>query len=137
MSLLYVLDYQEEMLSVGSDDLRAAEFCSNEVQILNRVSETDHCILMLHYNSLKSKTPEFISMLRKANPQVIVVVIGHELGSDEIINCVFSGATGYQNIDTLSQYLGKLIKVVEEGEAWISRKVVAKLIEQWRSELEG
>lgn len=135
MSMLYAVDYNLEISSIRSDALRSVEYYGNEVQALNRVAGAGCCILLVHYKILENKTPEYIALLKEANSEMIVIVIGHELDTDGIIDCVLSGASGYQNIDTLGQYIERLIKAVMAGEVWISRKVVAKLIERWRAEL--
>lgn len=135
MFSLYVVDYQGEVVSAGGRVLHDAQVCGNEVQALNRVEQAGAGILLLHYSVLEKGTPEFISLLKKANSELKIVVVGHHLQTEDVIDCVWAGAGGYHNIDTLDQYIDKLINAVGSGEAWISRKIVAKLIELWRAEL--
>ncbi|WP_305906520.1 hypothetical protein Q9L42_000815 [Methylomarinum sp. Ch1-1] len=132
MTTVYIIDNTGDLISAAGRRLANASVCENEVQCLNRLETGEPAIVFCYYPVLDEVTIELIEMLRQVNAAAEIIVVGNQLPEEQIIKCLLAGAKGYQNIDTLSQYIDKLIKVVAGGEAWVSRKMVAKLIDYWR-----
>jgi DNA-binding NarL/FixJ family response regulator len=61
-----------------------------------------------------------------------IVVIADELREKEILTCLLAGAKGYQQLDSLKDYVRKLVSVMDAGEAWITRRMTATLIDALR-----
>jgi DNA-binding NarL/FixJ family response regulator len=114
--------------------LLEAVICDNEVHALNLLEESVAAVVLLHYAVRKTDTPEYIEILRKANTNAEIIIIGDDVQDERIIQCILAGAKGYQNIDSLERYVEKLIEVVGAGEAWFTRKMVGKLINYWNSQ---
>ncbi len=134
MVSVYLVDYEGELLFAGGSGLSSAIVCDNEILALNKVAGDHSAVVVLHYAVRNTGTEEFIGLLKSANSAAQVVVVGHDLQDEQVIALILAGAKGYQNIDSFGQYAEKLIRVVSDGEAWVSRKMVGKLIDYWRSQ---
>lgn len=130
---IYVIDSKKEVMSAAGEALSSAAFSENEIVALNQIATGRYTIVFLHFFLLNKGTPEFIEILRKANSAVEIVVVGNQIENIDIINCILAGAKGYQELDTLGHYAEKLIQVISTGEAWISRRMIAKLIDYWQT----
>jgi DNA-binding NarL/FixJ family response regulator len=105
---------------------------SDEIQALNEVESNKPDLLLLDYALRGKKTAEYIDLLLCVSPATSIIVIGDELNDKQILECFLIGAKGYQNQSGLDQYSQKLIKVVAAGEAWISRRLTALLLDAIR-----
>ncbi|WP_031433322.1 response regulator transcription factor [Methylomarinum vadi] len=129
---VYIFDSDDEIRSAAAFELAAAVVCDNEIQLLNAMEEGGGAIILLNYAVRQQGTAQFIKVLKKANFDAEIVVIGQCQSDEELIDCIMAGANGYQNIETLGRYVEKMLRVIETGEAWISRRMVARLLEHWR-----
>ncbi len=134
MTTVYILDQTGEIQQVAANKLPFAVVCENEIQALNQLETVVSAIVLLNYAVREADTSEFVEILRRVNTAVEVIVIGDDLEDERIMQCILAGAMGYQNINTLEQYIERLVTVVAAGEAWVSRKMVAGLIGYWRSQ---
>ena len=101
----------------------------DEVQALNAVEESQPSVILLNYKVREEQTANYIGLIRKANLESKIIVISDELSEEKIIKCLIAGAKGYQEAKQLETYVDKLIKVVDAGEAWITRRMVAILLD--------
>ncbi|NOR68230.1 MAG: DNA-binding response regulator [Methylomarinum sp.] len=102
---------------------------NDEVQALIAVEKIQPSIIFLSYNVRKEETVEYIKLLLKASEDSKIVVIADELNEEKIVNCLIAGAKGYQDVKQLQVYAKKLIIMVDAGEAWITRRMVAILLD--------
>ena len=101
----------------------------DEVQALNAVEESQPSVILLNYEVRKEQTADYIGIIRKANLESKIIIIADKLSEEKIIKCLIAGAKGYQETKQLETYVDKLIKVVDAGEAWITRRMVAILLD--------
>ena len=104
----------------------------DEIQALNAVEMHQPALIFLAYALRSEETPDFIRMLVDAAPATRLVVIGEQIDEDDIIQCMLAGAKGFQEQAQLPYYVARLIQALLNGEAWLSRKRVAKLIDSIR-----
>jgi len=112
-------------------------FLEDEVQALNAVEKLKPSVILLEYGLRKAETDDYIKLLLNVSADSKVVVIADELNDEGIFACLVAGARGYQNLNELSGYAVKMIKVVDAGEAWISRRMVAKLLDALMQEMDS
>jgi DNA-binding NarL/FixJ family response regulator len=129
MTRAFILDQSNVIQAAMQDALPHAIACENEVSTLNNMVPGQSSLVLLRYQ--ESVTVNLIRVLLKANPQANIVVVAPQLAEQKIIDCVLAGAKGYQNADTLKDYSSRLLAAIKGGEAWVSRKLVAKLIDYW------
>jgi len=107
-------------------------FYTDEIQALNAVEAQLPGLIMLNHALRGGETPSYIDLLISMNPATNVVVIGDDLPDDQVLACLLIGAKGYQNSRDLANYAGKIIKAIAAGEAWITRRMTARLLEAIR-----
>mgnify|MGYP001423405394 CR=1 FL=1 len=101
---------------------------TDEVQAFYAVEQQQPEFIFLNYAVRGEQTPGYIEGLLSVAASASVVVIGNNTSEDAIFNCLLTGARGYQDWQQLPRYLSKLIRVLAEGEAWFSRKMVARVL---------
>jgi len=104
-------------------------FFSDEIQALNAAEQLQPGLILLNFALRGSETADYTNLLLAASPASNIIIIGDDLHEDQIVNCVLAGAKGYQNSRSLAAYIDKMIRVVAAGEAWLSRKLVAYLLD--------
>lgn len=104
------------------------EWVEDDVQAYHLAQHQQPAIIFLGYELKKSDTPEFVAFLLGVCPNAKVIILGEQLNEDSLIECLVAGAQGYQQRETLARYAQRLILAVSTGEAWLSRKMVAKLL---------
>ena len=87
-------------------------------------------IVFIGFDLLKNGTPRFISYLYRLAPDDPIILSASQLDDDTILDCLAAGARGYLEINEAERFINKLICKVLNGEAWISRRLVAKLRRQ-------
>ena len=105
---------------------------ADEIQALNAAEQQKPELIFLDYAVLDKQTPEYIRLLIDVSDNSKLVVIGNQLSEDDIFRCLLMGAQGYQDSRLLPNYISKLIKVIMQGEAWVTRKMVARVLEAIR-----
>jgi len=107
-------------------------YMNDEVKALNEVEKYSSVVVLLHINMMQEQTAEYIAVLLKANPKSAIVVIADELSDSEILKCLLAGAKGYQQQGQLREYASRLVNVMNNGEAWITRRMTATLLDSLR-----
>jgi DNA-binding NarL/FixJ family response regulator len=60
-------------------------------------------------------------------------VIAEKLTDEEVLDCLMAGAKGYLQIDDVDKFINKVIQAIRADEAWITRRMVAKLLDRLRN----
>lgn len=114
-------------------DINTELVCSaDEIQALNTVEQFQPSLVLLNFAVRGEKTPEYIRLLLNAAPSTSVVVIAEQLAEESVLECLISGAKGFQLLELLPQYHARLVQAINNGEAWVSRIMVAKLLDRLR-----
>ena len=106
---------------------------SDEVKALSLVENKWPTVVFLSYEVMQEKTSDYIKVLLKLSSSCKIIVIANELSENEILNCLLAGAKGYQALKQLNEYGQKLITVVAAGEAWITRRMTAIVLDTLRT----
>ena len=105
------------------------EFYTDEILALNAVERHKPELILLSHSVRGGGTAEYIDLLLEACSTSSLVVIGDDLGDEAVLECLAAGAKGYLNNRDLELYLGKMIHAIKLGEAWISRRMTAYLLD--------
>lgn len=116
---------QQHLLSADAE----VAYYADEIQALNAAEQLQPALILLNFSVRGSATADYTNLLISASPNSNVVIIGDNLHEQQILDCVMAGAKGYQNSSTLAEYIGRMIRALAAGEAWLSRKLVANLID--------
>jgi CheY-like chemotaxis protein len=130
-----VLVIDNENVIAPAIDAGKVKFCvyDDEIQALNALEAMRPEIAVLNYSMQRNRTAAFISLLSKANERSKIVLIAENLTDEEIVNCLIAGAKGYLQIHEVEKFINKLFQAIRADEAWITRRMVAKLLERLRN----
>ena len=132
---ILVIDNTEQLAALFDFNIDVVYF-SDEIQALNAAEQCQPEMIFLNYLIRGEQTPEYIQLLLGVARASKLVVIGNDTSEEEIFRCLLTGAKGYQDKQQLPDYINKLIQVVAEGEAWISRKMVARVLDTiWKLDM--
>ncbi|ORU94311.1 MAG: hypothetical protein A6F70_08290 [Cycloclasticus sp. symbiont of Bathymodiolus heckerae] len=129
-----IIDKTNQIKSAASMVKANIQAFSDEVKALNAVEENSSAVVLLHYDVRKEQTAEYIKLILQAESQSKVVVVANELGEESILNCLLAGAQGYQQVGQLESYANRLVTVIDAGEAWITRRMTATLLDALRQQ---
>jgi DNA-binding NarL/FixJ family response regulator len=71
-----------------------------------------------------------LPILRRNSPDTRVIVLTGQSSVAALLEALSNGAFGYLNRRRLRAFLPKAVRKVAEGEAWVPRSVLPKLIER-------
>lgn len=111
-----------------------AEFdcLANEIQAFNILERLRPELVFLRYALRGEQTPDYIRLVVNALPAASVIVVGEQTSEEGVLQCLLSGAKGFQELQDLRYYSFRLVQAVSRGEAWVSRRVVASLLDSVR-----
>ncbi len=121
---------QPQLLMTEAD----VTFFNDEILALNAVEKQLPGLILLNFALRSEETATYIELLLAQSPTSCIVVIGTELSDKQILDCLVAGGKGYQNIRDLPQYIEKIIKAIAMGEAWITRRMTAYLLDYIRTQ---
>jgi DNA-binding NarL/FixJ family response regulator len=121
---------QPQLLMTEAD----VTFFNDEILALNAVEKQLPGLILLNFALRGEETANYVEMLISQCPTTKIVVVGNELSDEQVLDCLVAGAKGYQNIRDLPQYIEKIIKVIALGEAWITRRMTAYLLDYIRTQ---
>jgi len=110
-------------------------YFDDEIKALNAVEESQLSVVLINYAQLKEGTVEYLKVITVISPSSNTVVIGDGLDDLGILSCLVAGAKGYQSLEQLNKYAERLIKVVDAGEVWITRRMVSTLLDALRGQM--
>jgi two-component system, NarL family, response regulator DesR len=71
-----------------------------------------------------------IGALRHKSPQTKVILITERATPARTLEALSHGARGYLDRSVLAKFLPRAVRVVDAGEAWVPRKMVAKIMDR-------
>jgi len=129
---ILVIDRTDQIKPELSAVQENVQYVNDEVKALNEVEKYSTAVVLLHINMMQEQTPEYIEVLLKASSKSAIVVVADELSDNEILKCLLAGAKGYQQQGQLREYASRLVNVMNDGEAWITRRMTATLLDSLR-----
>ena len=88
------------------------------------------CILLFHMNLFNGKKTTLLRALRQKSPKTKVILIALRAPETQILDVLTHGARGYIQEKDIRTFLPKAVRLVDAGEAWVPRKMVAKIIDR-------
>lgn len=123
-----VIGFSEQIKPLIEDKEIRVSYPEDEVQALNTTEKTKPSVILLNYKLRKAETDNYIKLLLAVSQESKIIVVADGLDEKNILLCLMAGARGYQNENRLNDYVVKMIKVVNAGEAWITRRLVTTLL---------
>ncbi len=128
---ILVIDNTEQLAANLANSGTEMAVYADEILGLN-AAEQQPPMIMLNYALRGESSPDYIRLLLTTAPAASLVVVGENLPEEAVFHCLLAGAKGYQEFRTLPDYLERLMLAISRGEAWVSRKMVSKLLDALR-----
>lgn len=86
-------------------------------------------ILLLDARLAKGRGLLLLPIFRRSSPGTKVIVMTGQSSGAALLEALASGAHGYLNRKLLRAFLPKAVRKVDQGEPWVSRKMLPRIIE--------
>ncbi len=98
-----------------------------------RIRRLNPRVLLANLKQCTDADCSMLLSLRHECPQTLVVLLADESGQqeDRVMKALAIGARGYLSGEADSNYLSKAVHVIDRGEAWVPRKMLGKIMDQW------
>lgn len=102
---------------------------SNLIDLIGACEEHDFDILLLDVELKGLNLTKILSLIKKNNKAKLILIIDNDYNESLLINAIRSGVRGYLLKDTDSNHLIKSVSSVFNGELWVERKLMGKVID--------
>ena len=113
-------------------DIEIVDEASNMTEA-KRAIQTEADLLLLDMDMDGLNAPEVLSLIREKNPDLGVLLFMGRYDEERIIDAPLAGALGYISKSADTGELIKSIRALVQGEVWIQRKMMAKVISKFSS----
>jgi DNA-binding NarL/FixJ family response regulator len=86
-------------------------------------------ILLFDLKLMKDNGILPLVIIRTRSPQTKVILLTGRAPEEQILQAISYGARGYLSAKLLRRFLIKAVRAVNAGETWVSRAMVAKIID--------
>ena len=87
-------------------------------------------ILLLNLNLLKGKGDNLLRVLCRKSPRTKMILLIRRASQTVILEALAQGALGYIKERAIDGFLLKAVRQVEAGEAWVPRKMAARIVDR-------
>jgi DNA-binding NarL/FixJ family response regulator len=87
-------------------------------------------ILLVNSNLLRGKEDPLLQALRQKSPKTKMILLINRASENAILEALSTGARGYLKEREISALLPQAVRQVEAGEAWVPRKMEAKILDR-------
>jgi DNA-binding NarL/FixJ family response regulator len=102
---------------------------SNLIDLIAACEETEFDILLLDVDLRGLNLTKILGLIKKNKGAKLILIIDHDYNENLLINAIRSGVRGYLLKDTDSNQLIKSVNTVYNGELWVERKLMGKVID--------
>lgn len=125
---IVIIDHQETLARLIPTDRLTVRFFDAPLAAYQFIETSRPAIVFVGFELLKDDAFRYIEYLYRIIPDTPIILTAGQLEDDRILDCLAAGARGYLEINEAEKFIDKLISVVLNGEAWVSRRLVAKLL---------
>jgi DNA-binding NarL/FixJ family response regulator len=102
----------------------------NSENLVTRMCRLKPRILLLSADLCTDAECSLLQALRRKCPGTLVMLVGpHAIEDDQLANALLVGARGYLEQGDLERLLARAVHGVDRGEAWVTRKMLGKIME--------
>lgn len=110
---------------------------SNVLDLVQACEGLDFDVLLLDVDIQGLNLSKVLQLLKKNKGTKIILIVGDEYNENMLINAIRSGVRGYLAKNEDSSRLVKAIKAVNDGELWVERKMMMKVLQAFSSPRRG
>ena len=112
------------------NSIQVVGVAANGPEVIRLIEELKPDILLLEHTVIKMESLDIIRPIRRKSPKTEVLMLNGTLDEAMLLEALKAGACGYLSKDTNAGDLIKAIQAVCQGELWIRRKYMKKLLKR-------
>lgn len=110
--------------------IRVVGEARNGLEAIAAIARLKPRILLLDLNLVPEIGAMLLPVLQQKSPRTKVLLLIGRVAESRILEALARGARGYLEKKALRTFLPKAVRVVDAGEAWVPRKMVARIIDR-------
>lgn len=105
--------------------------CVNDVaDIFTKLTDTEPTIVLIDFSVVSEAHYAMLAELRRSHPKSKVIFLCDGADQTQLIDAFRHGVSGYLETKDREAFLAKAIHAVSNGEAWVPRHFVTKIVER-------
>jgi DNA-binding NarL/FixJ family response regulator len=113
------------------EGIRIVEVVSDAQQLVEAVRYSEPQVVLLDTTLLAPNEPGFLpALLLSSSPQARILLLSAGAPRDLLLDALAAGVRGFLEDDEWDRLLARAVQKVDEGEAWVPRKMVASLLDR-------
>ena len=131
-----IIDENSDFLSLCKGALMAnsdiqVEF-SNEITVLEALYLVLPDVVVMGLSINEQRKSQLLKLINLRWPTCKVLVVVDNQSSTEVVSHLEASAVGFIHLEDTEQFLIKAVTKINEGEAWVPRKLVSSLVERFK-----
>jgi len=102
----------------------------NGIEAVSAVARFKPNVVLLDATLANGSTASLIPIIRRKSPRTRVLLLTDRAPAARTLDTLSHGARGYLEKTALPAYLPRAVRVVSGGEAWVPRKMVARIMDR-------
>jgi DNA-binding NarL/FixJ family response regulator len=105
--------------------------CVNDVvDIIAKLTDTAPTIALIDFSVVNEAHYAMLAELRRSHPNTKVIFLCDGADQTKLVDAFRHGASGYLETKDRDAFLAKAIQAVSDGEVWVPRQFVTKIVER-------
>lgn len=105
--------------------------CVNDVaDIFAKLTDTEATIALIDFSVVSEAHYAMLTELRRSHPTTKVIFLCDGADQTKLVDAFRHGAAGYLEANDRDAFLAKAIQAVSNGEVWVPRHFVTKIVER-------
>jgi DNA-binding NarL/FixJ family response regulator len=117
-------------LLAPEEGIRVVGEARNGLDVIKTTARLRPRILLLDFGLATSPGVSLIGALRQKSPRTKVILLTERATPARTLEALAHGARGYLDRALIPKFLPRAVRVVDAGEAWVPRKMVAKIMDR-------
>jgi two-component system response regulator DegU len=117
----------------GQKDIQVVSRVSNLLDLVQTCEELKFDILLLDVELQGLNFKKVLQLLKKNKAAKVILIVNDNYSESSIINAIRSGVRGYLSKNADASQLLKAVRVVSDGELWLERKMMSKVLDTFSS----
>ena len=119
------------LMALSRDKNIQVTACVNDVaDIFTKLTDTEPTIVLIDFSFVSEAHYAMLTELRRSHPKSKVIFLCDGADQTKLIDAFRHGALGYIETKDREAFLAKAIQAVSNGEAWVPRHFVTKIVER-------
>jgi len=105
---------------------------SDVADTFTKLNDTEPTIALIDFSLVSEARYAMLAELRRSHPKTKVIFLCDGADQTKLIDAFRHGASGYLETKDRDAFLAKAIQAVSNGEAWVPRQFVSKIVDYLR-----